>query len=276
MDTYIENNSQEFYPIYLEKYAFGDLKNYADWHADLQILFCYKNKGIVIVDNDNIPVVVDEFCIFPPYSAHTMMGKPNDFFYFYELIISDDFLMDHGIDVRTFIFDEVFKDSFLKKLLLDMYHKLHKEKPSPTHDIEIYSLACQFSAHLFKYHARYAPMQSVNKNIYYAIGYIKANLNNKITIADIADNIGFSPDYFAKEFKKITGKTVMEYVNFLRCSSACRLLSTTNYSVYQVFEKSAFSSYAHFINTFKKNIGVTPSKYLAHYKEKNEKIKNKL
>lgn len=270
MDIHIENNAQKFYPVYIDKYRFQDLKNFADWHADLQILFCFKNKGIVILDNDSISVEADEFCIFPPYSAHTMQGKLGDPFYFYELIISDDFLMEHGINTRNYLFDEVFTDAFLKKLILNIYDEFNNDAPSSTHDIEIYSLVCQFVAHLFKNHARFAQKKSVNKNIYYSIGYIKANLNNKITITDIANNIGFSPDYFASEFKKITGSTVMEYVNFLRCSSACRMLATTNYSVYEVFEKSAFSSYTHFINTFKKYIGITPGKYLVHCKEKKQ------
>lgn len=47
---------------------------------------------------------------------------------------------------------------------------------------------------------------------------------DKLSLDDIADHIGISKFSLSREFKKLTGNTVVSFINILRCSEAKRLM----------------------------------------------------
>ncbi|MBR6737474.1 MAG: helix-turn-helix domain-containing protein [Clostridia bacterium] len=70
-----------------------------------------------------------------------------------------------------------------------------------------------------------------------------------------------------KAFKKLTGKTVVEYLIERKIDYAKLLLLTTDYSVLAVAEKVGYESQSHFINVFKKVVGQTPLNYKKQNKQ---------
>ena len=50
--------------------------------------------------------------------------------------------------------------------------------------------------------------------------YIETNLNNNITLHELAQEANYSPWYSAKIFKELIGKSPFEYIRLLRLSSA--------------------------------------------------------
>ncbi|MEG1442098.1 MAG: AraC family transcriptional regulator, partial [Oscillospiraceae bacterium] len=92
-----------------------------------------------------------------------------------------------------------------------------------------------------------------------AVLYIKDHFKESIKIDDIAVYVGFSKYYLCREFKIITGGTIVEYINFLKCSSAKSLLASGKYTVTEVAELYGFENLSYFTKTYKKVIGRTPS-----------------
>jgi AraC-like DNA-binding protein len=70
-----------------------------------------------------------------------------------------------------------------------------------------------------------------------------------------------SPYYFCRVFKKATGFTLIEYVNAVRVSQACRLLRETDSSITVIAGQCGFDSDTHFGRVFKGIMHVSPSKY---------------
>ena len=64
-----------------------------------------------------------------------------------------------------------------------------------------------------------------------------------------------------KAFKRLTGKTVVEYLIDRKIDYAKMLLVTTDHSVLTVSEMVGYESQSHFINVFKKRVGQTPLNY---------------
>jgi AraC-like DNA-binding protein/uncharacterized protein (DUF3820 family) len=85
--------------------------------------------------------------------------------------------------------------------------------------------------------------------------YIKENLTKKLTLDEIAANVGLSKYYFLRQFKKITGYTVIDYVNIIRCEYAQELLRSEKYKVKEVALLCGFDNFSYFTNVYKKYTG---------------------
>lgn len=88
--------------------------------------------------------------------------------------------------------------------------------------------------------------------------YIRQNMKSCLTLEDIAAYVGISKYYFTREFKRITGQTVFEYINVVRCKEAKRLI-TQGMTVSLAAQTCGFENLSYFTRTYKKCIGELPS-----------------
>ena len=70
--------------------------------------------------------------------------------------------------------------------------------------------------------------------------------------------------YFCRLFKKGTGKSYIDYLNYVRVSTAEELLRTTDLSISIIMEKTGFTSLSYFTKVFKNQNGISPSSYRKH------------
>ena len=92
------------------------------------------------------------------------------------------------------------------------------------------------------------------------IDYIHDNLEQNLTIAEIAAVIQISPYYFARLFKQSIGITPHQYIISKRIERAKQLLEEHS-SIVIVAEKVGFQSQSHFTKIFRKYTGMTPQAY---------------
>ena len=93
------------------------------------------------------------------------------------------------------------------------------------------------------------------------IAYINKNYNEVITLDDASALLGFDPSYFCRLFKRATGASFTEYLNFVRVSNAEKLLTKTRKSILEISEAVGFSSVSYFNRIFKKYKSCSPRYY---------------
>jgi len=91
--------------------------------------------------------------------------------------------------------------------------------------------------------------------------FIIANINLRISTAEIAAALGVNRTYLCEKFKLDTGKSLHGYIMELKINEALRLLRNTKKPVVAVSDHLGFSSQSYFQNVFKKMTGVTPRQY---------------
>lgn len=91
--------------------------------------------------------------------------------------------------------------------------------------------------------------------------YLESNYQHKISMEEIAKQIGFNPQYFSRFFKKQTGITFTEFLTEYRLNIAKAILSSETSSMIEVAEKSGFNSVKTFHHVFKEYVGMSPKKY---------------
>lgn len=91
--------------------------------------------------------------------------------------------------------------------------------------------------------------------------YVKAHLNEKFSIAQIAEKVSMSESRFSHVFKKETGMTFWEFVNLERMNLAEELLTETNLRISDIAEQIGMENPNYFSTQFKKKNGVSPLEY---------------
>ncbi|MFK4956336.1 helix-turn-helix transcriptional regulator [Lactococcus garvieae] len=91
--------------------------------------------------------------------------------------------------------------------------------------------------------------------------YVRNNLNNKISVTEIALEFEISPDYLSSHFKKITGIALKTFINQEKINQSKYLLLFTNYSLTEVAHELGYSDQSYFAHLFKKHTNQTPLQY---------------
>lgn len=91
--------------------------------------------------------------------------------------------------------------------------------------------------------------------------YIYSHIKERITIEDLAKEVGVSASYLSRLFKKETGVSVSVYIREQKIDIAKNLLKFSDYSMIDIANRLAFSSQSHFIQQFREIVGMTPKKY---------------
>ncbi len=100
--------------------------------------------------------------------------------------------------------------------------------------------------------------------------YIKEHCNTSISLKEIADEVGFTPEYFSSVFKNAIGLNFVDYLNNMRIARALNLLNATELSISKISEQCGFNDSNYFAIVFKKTVGVSPRAYRNGLKAKNK------
>ncbi|WP_159886770.1 response regulator transcription factor [Paenibacillus puerhi] len=94
-----------------------------------------------------------------------------------------------------------------------------------------------------------------------ARAYIDSHLSQDISLDQVAQMVGLTPNYFSAVFKKMTNETFVQYRIHKRMERAKELLSTPHIRIVDVASEVGYEDYPHFTKTFKKIVGSSPSEY---------------
>ena len=90
---------------------------------------------------------------------------------------------------------------------------------------------------------------------------IREKIESRITIQEIAEQLGMGYSNFRKLFKEFAGVSPALYQQELRLQKAKELLSTTNISIQEITYQLNFDSPDYFSSKFKMKVGCKPSEY---------------
>ena len=160
-------------------------------------------------------------------------------------------------------------DRHISALLLELAADLDDGSPAGTLYGE--SLATSLAVYLMK---RYA-VQEVTPiafkgglpryRLRRVLDYIVGNLDQNLSLYQLAGVAGMSPHYFSELFKQSTGRAPHHYVLLKRIERAKELLREPKCSIIDAGLGAGFQNPSHFARMFRRLEGVTPSQFRAHY-----------
>ncbi len=91
--------------------------------------------------------------------------------------------------------------------------------------------------------------------------FVQSNVEESISLAQVAQHVHVSRFYFCKLFKKTTGMTLTEYVSRVRVEKAKTLLGDPALRISEVVFAAGFGSIPRFNSVFKRYVGMPPTEY---------------
>ncbi|MBQ7655360.1 MAG: helix-turn-helix domain-containing protein [Clostridia bacterium] len=90
--------------------------------------------------------------------------------------------------------------------------------------------------------------------------YLQTNASSA-TLGGLAAEFHYSPEYASQLIKQVTGQTFIQLLTAVRLENAEQLLRDTALPVADIASTVGYESSEHFIRTFRKHVGLTPSGY---------------
>jgi len=107
------------------------------------------------------------------------------------------------------------------------------------------------------------------KKILPALSYIDEHYAQDITLDDVARLQNLNPSYFCRVFKRASGSSFVDYLNFVRICKSEKLLAAGEKSILEIACDVGFTSLSYFNRTFKRYKNCTPTEYRrAHYENR--------
>ena len=93
--------------------------------------------------------------------------------------------------------------------------------------------------------------------------YIDEHVDQRISLEDLASIAGVSRFHFARQFRRRTGRSPMDYLLRIRIERAKTMLVSREWRVVDVAAALGFADQSHFTRTFRKMVGTSPSSFAA-------------
>ncbi len=100
------------------------------------------------------------------------------------------------------------------------------------------------------------------------LNWIEENYAEAITLEDLASRCMLTPNHFCRTFKAYTGKTPIEYVNFVRIQNVLSEIKLGEKNITRIATDNGFNDMSYFCKVFKKEMGVSAKKYAKNIKER--------
>lgn len=265
----IETNSLIPAKIYFG-YGSDETSHYPlHWHSNLEFDLVISGMIKGIINGVHVDIYPGEFFFVNSGELHETSSDDISRLNTVTILLSNDLLREYCEDIDSYYFDFTGKEKAkqkVKRLIIECAY-LYEQKED-FYELEISIVLRKICSILLneckkekqeKGYDRYG--QKNMKNIKKAIGFMENNFSRSFSLEDIASEIGMSPNYFSRFFKKNTGETFYSYLNKIRLYYAHRELLNSDRTITEIAYNNGFANVKSFIEVFKSVYNTTPSRY---------------
>ena len=215
-----------------------------------------KNGDIVIINSNEIhKMFYKDDCEYERYLIYLDMRVFRPIFKALDLDYLSSNLFDDQKRVRSTNIKERTKIfSYIKEIFENYLHTNNQSELS----IDVIKLLISISK---------LPISNVsadgkgNQLIQKIIDYINNNYMRQITLDQLENVVHLNKYHISHIFSKITGFTLIEYLQQKRILEAQKLLITTDKSITDIYFDCGFNNIQNFCRVFKRIVKMTPAKY---------------
>ena len=235
-------------------------------HQLPEIIFV--KEGILKVTIDGIEEIANkgDMVFISTFRAHALSTNPNTEIWF--CVFSNDFINDFTNDGDVYYIGErsvftpsnIVRDLFVSRFI-DAEEKYFKYNSS---------LFRSFRAAIYTVYEEYTrlvpnftlPKQSEKRSVIDSmLKYIRQNYKEQISLASMAQELGYNPDYLSHALSTVKGMNFRLLVNSIRVEQAKTLLILTKKTIPDIATECGFSCVMSFHRAFKGITGQTPGEY---------------
>lgn len=232
-------------------------------------IYCEEGAGWIYLDGEKYTLKKNQAFIIPANESHAYGSENSNPWSIYWIhFCGEDTHMFSSIIGRVINIVESDNSRYRDRILLfeEMYQNL--EMGYSPENLEYVSFCIRYFLASLKYLSQYREIKNVKEAdiIQKSILFMKDNLEGKITLKDIADNIGYSSSRFGALFAEKTSYSPMDYYNQLKIQRSCSYLQFSDLKLKEIAFRLGFYDPFHFSKAFKQEMEITPKEYRKRYK----------
>ncbi len=221
--------------------------------ASSSFLYLIEGRYLYEMENESVYLEAGEAVYLPKGARYTYNVVSEQ-----TLGIQVEF--DLSEDGKTVVFSDT--PVIFKEKAAEIYTLLEEMERTSTQDKWLTVSNLYRIIGLFCEGMRMASVSGVYEGIVPAVQYIESHLQSKIYVEDLAKLCGISQSHLRRLFIKHLGMSPIQYKNRVLMQAACKLLRSTGMNVSETADALGFNDVYTFSQLFKKEIGISPKKYM--------------
>jgi AraC family transcriptional regulator, transcriptional activator of pobA len=246
------------------------------WHDHMEWIFIKNGRARIQIDDDFDTLQKGEIAFVNSKQLHAawMVDEDTEII---AIVFNEAIVRNSGLDITENLYFSPYLSHQLKLPNFIRKDELHTSEiiVSITHLVEEFlqkrdGYELLIKAELFRTFGlifrNYSRLTQQSTNRYQRkykltalLDYLREHYYTEITVNEAAKMVNLSPNHFCKVFKKVTSKTLIEYIHLLRINEAEKMLIETDLPVTEIAEKVGFGSTTYFGRVFKKIKNTSPS-----------------
>jgi AraC-like DNA-binding protein len=220
-------------------------------------------------EEKSLSMLTDQALLLSPSIGGSLTGQSVEQL---QLTLAPALVLDHAVRMHltgpgttvAFRLDLVEHDERLAQLARSLSTELTDERPG--REIVLGALVAQVVVHLLRHYSNMRRSEElelsrvglIDRRIRRSVELMHAQLEQDLSLKEIAAASYLSTFHFVRVFKKLTGTTPHAYLASIRTSRAQLLLAEPNLSVTEISSRVGYSSPSHFTKAFRQATGLTP------------------
>lgn len=257
------------------------------WHKEMEIIYVVNGHGTVTVQTTKYNLCEGDIILIQPETLHSIEQLDNQHMEYFNIIFDFNLLESD----TSYCYINFLKPIYERRKTVPVYIKDNEplsDLITPHIKYLIDNRKQKFSGdELMVKSNLYAIIHHINKfctetsdsslklesnynKIKEVLMYVHTHYSEKLTVENAATLINYSPNYFSKLFRELTGTSFIQYVINYRLDIASEKLINTKLTITEIAEETGFSNLPYFTRSFTAKYGSTPN---AYRKLKNSKTK---
>lgn len=263
-------------------FCFQDHKKNYHSHEFWELIFVYDGEGIHYTTNTSDAISAGDVLIVKPGTVHDLVANDGKELYVCNCLVTCELLNKILASILPIVQENSFELYELLTNNKDFSYQFHLSDSdcikymfwTIIHEYNHYTVLSMNLIHLtlqslmlslmriYEYSAnRISAAITNNSDIDDVITYLQMNYRSEITLAILSKEFHLSREYLCRYFKRVTGKTILEFLSEIRITHAKSLLLTTQYPISDIGATCGFPTPGNFYKVFKKHMGMSPREF---------------
>ena len=236
------------------------------WHQDIEMIYVLSGQAEIKIGNTLRICKAGDIAVVHSGDIHYVRGMENSSLYI--CIFDADILRNLDSEAKytyNFITAEELGKCGIQDKVREIFDEIYQENADKAvlSDVVIHAALMRLYALLVRnFESLNAEMpQNLAKIQHFqeALFYIEKEYVQNITLADVAREINYNPNYVSYLFVAYTGQNFKKYLDSFRVNKAIEMIRQTEQMFADISVKCGFSSIRTFNNVFLRVTGMTPS-----------------
>ncbi|MFL0267475.1 AraC family transcriptional regulator [Candidatus Clostridium radicumherbarum] len=278
------NEINEIDKIHVKFLYIAKAKYEEDWHSTMhthsftELFYVVNGSGSFKIETNEFTVKENDLVIVNPHVAHTESSKDSNPLEYIVIGLDGLSLMidsteDESREINSY---SIYNYSRYKHEVLSYMNNLLYEVQQKD---QYYEAICQNLLEVLIFNVKrrtksnlvLSPTKDINKECAFIKNYIDVHYSSDLNLDNLASITHMNKYYLIHVFRKFMLTSPIDYLIEKRTTVSKFLLETTEYSMEQISEIVGFTSQSYFNQTFKKRVGMSPTKYRNLYNTKKNK-----